>query len=394
MDRTAYNALLAQYATPEVSGYGRVSWDGGVKCVMPSIKLWGKCEQKTLESKNLWTTDAEYPIRNGGIDRVLYDAETQTYEIPAGDNMSISRSIYTLPEPIPAGTTITIAAFFDSGRMTGTISFGGYHVGDTKSWQGVINIATNTDLAGKKYTKTFVTTDTVTDFWVFLYGDTVVTETIHFRMMYVIGDSVRDWEPYTAGVPMPSPELPSPIRCNNGTFCGTSADGAHDGGIAQAPELLAIPGTEYRDEWDCQTGWGVRRCKVIKDSGTGWSVYDSYNGFVKGILPETLNFASGLCNQFTVLTMHGGTGVRLGANNKTVYLEYNPYYDESLSDKGLSAWMSHLQEEQLTFVVPISSEPFYYPPARLTMPNGPGQIIQTGGDVADCPITARYLTHS
>ena len=333
MDRTAYNALLAQYATPEVSGDGRVSWDGGVKCVIPSVNLYGKCEQKTLTGKNLWTTDAQYPIRSGGINRVLYDAETQTYEMPEGDNMSVSRSIYTLPEPIPAGTTITIAAFFDSGRMTGTISFGGYHRGDAKSWQGAINIAANTALAGEKYTKTFVTTDTVTDFWVFLYGDAVVTETIRIRMMYVIGDSVGDWEPYTAGMPMPSPALPSPVKCNNGTFRSISADGTYDGGIAQAPELLAIPGTAYRDEWDAQTGRGVRRCGVI----------DSYAG-------ETIS---------------------------------TPYIS---STGGLT--------DGATVVYGIPDAPFATAPVRLTMPTGPGQIIQTGGDVADCPITARYLTHS
>ena len=43
MDRAAFNAMLAQYATPEVSGNGRVSWGGGVRCVIPEVRLYGKC---------------------------------------------------------------------------------------------------------------------------------------------------------------------------------------------------------------------------------------------------------------------------------------------------------------------------------------------------------------
>ena len=48
----------------------------------------------------------------------------------------------------------------------------------------------------------------------------------------------------------------------------------------------------------------------------------------------------------------------------------------------------------VTLFATQDSEPFYIDPARLTQPNGPGQIIQVSGDVADCPITARYLTYS
>lgn len=535
MDRTAYSALLAQYATPKVSGDGRVSWDGGVKCVIPSVRLYGKCEQETLTGKNLWTTDAEYPIQFAGIDRVLYDAETQTYEIPVGDSMSISRSIYTLPEPIPAGTTVTIKAFFDSGQMTGTISFGGYHNGTPRSWQGAIDFARSTDLAGKTYTETFVTTDTVTDFWAFLYGTAVVTEAIRFRMMYVIGDSVGNHEPYTGGLAMPSPELPSPVRCNNGTFaarginlfpilqeetkngvtltsrtdggyeldgtctvsvnfainislpagaytlacgrtgafpdngnalaqiykagvillgipnngtaqfthsgmlaaaadgiaCRIRAEGGHtydhcviypllvsstytadtmppyvpycDGGTAQAPDLYEIPGTAYRDELDVQTGRGVRHIKeyIFTGSEASW-VINAY-AQAQGINAYQLYYfnpaprqRAALCTHFAVRNWADGI---VTDNNILYIIPNNGVVIKTDGAQTLEDFCGMLRSryaagDPVRLLYCMDQQPFASTPARLTMSSGPGQIIQTGGDVTDCPITARYLTHS
>lgn len=403
MDRTAYNALLAQYTTRSVSGNGRVSWDGGVKCVMPSVKLYGKCGQETLTGKNLWTTDAEYPIKSGSIDSVLYDTETQTYEIPAGDSMSISQSIYTLPEPIPAGTTVTIKAFFDSGQISGTISFGGYHSGTPRSWQGAIEFARGTDLAGKTYTETFVTTDTVTDFWVFLYSTAVVTEAIRWRMMYVIGDSAGDYEPYTGGQTMPSPALPSPVRCNNGTFRATDAEGVYDGGTVQAPELLAIPGTAYRDEWDAQTGRGVRHIKeyIFTGDESSWAI-NAY-AQARGINAYQLYYfdpaprqSAALCTYFAVRDWADGI---VTDNNILYIIPNNGVVIKTDGVQTLEDFCDMLKSryaagDPVRLLYCMDQQPFASAPARLTMPSGPGQIIQTGGDVADCPITARYLTHS
>ena len=106
-----------------------------------------------------------------------------------------------------------------------------------------------------------------------------------------------------------------------------------DGGQAAAPELWAVPGTEYMDEWDAQTGRGVRRCAVI----------GSYSG-----------------EQITT-----------------------PY----ISSTG------ELSEGAMV-VYGIPDKPFAAEPARLVQPNGPGQITQVSGAVPGCPIEAAYLTHS
>ena len=61
------------------------------------------------EVENLWTNDVSWPL-NG----LSYDPATQTYTVPAGTPPG-NWVIHTLVDPIPAGTTITATAFFDSG---------------------------------------------------------------------------------------------------------------------------------------------------------------------------------------------------------------------------------------------------------------------------------------
>lgn len=263
MDRTAYNALLAQYTTPEVSGEGQVSWEGGVKCIIPSVKLYGKCEQD--------------------------------------------------------GT--------------------------------------------------------------------------------------------------PAPDSPGEIKCNNGTVQSTSADGTYSGGTATAPELLAIPDTEYRDEWDAQTGRGIRRCrKIVLDpskytfalnySGPKYSAFFALeNGAYISDCVSSQNNSGAICS-------HGnGVGaVGIGAGGLPASYGHRLYFliDNALTgidtadatnikNGKVLAWVTTQYEAgtpvEIVYAL-AAPEPFAAAPARLTMPSGPGQIIQTGGDVAECPITARYLTHS
>ena len=45
MNRDLHHTMTAQYAAPKVSGNGVVRWDGGVKCVLPSVKLCGAAAQ-------------------------------------------------------------------------------------------------------------------------------------------------------------------------------------------------------------------------------------------------------------------------------------------------------------------------------------------------------------
>ena len=309
MDRVAYNAMLAQYATPEVSGDGRVSWDGGVRCVIPEVKLYGKCEQETLTGKNLFHADWIVEQINAGNfitdDDITYK---QTVEIP------VANGLYTLmAHNRISGKGVCLLSVNKrvNSSSAGTIglspTFSDYNVVTVEN--GALYIGCNSSVEN----------------FIYLVQNCMV--------QIEVGGKPTSYEPYCGGIPAPNPSYPVPIKCNNGVFRVTNAAGEYDGGQATAPELYAIPGTEYRDEWDAQTGQGVRRCAII----------ESYAG-------ESIT---------------------------------TPY----ISSTGELS-------EGATVVYGIPDTPFYATPARLTMPPGAGQIIQVGGDVADCPITARYLTHS
>lgn len=97
--------------------------------------------------------------------------------------------------------------------------------------------------------------------------------------------------------------------------------------------------------------WDYKQLKLVVDGTYGWYAYTSYNGFAmsKDILPDSAKRREGYCNQSFVYTLSvkENCGLLLGVNNKKVYSIYNPYYDESLEDKGISNWKAHLNEHPL-----------------------------------------------
>lgn len=173
-------------------------------------------------------------------------------------------------------------------------------------------------------------------------------------------------------------------------------------GQAQAPDLWAIPGTPFRDEWDSQTGRGIRRVrKIVLDGTEAWgenSKVLTYSLKLSDAKSENVVDSEDLsiCSHFayrteiwSFLDVQYGYVANLGS-----------YQFRALACETLDAWKAYLAA-QYAAGTPVTiwyaladPEPFYHPPAKLTMPTGYGQIIQVSGDVLDCPITARYLTHS
>lgn len=330
MDRVAYNALLAQYATPEVSGNGRVSWDGGIRCVIPEVRLYGKCKQDGTP-----TPDAPVEIKcNNGVFVVrgsnLFNivgrgrgdlvSSSQNQQF-SGDNYyyRVSSNNYYKNEDLANGD-VQINPETNSVSLASPAS--GYGLGfdfltlPNKSYRLMAEVAGKCLIGVAFYTPGGTPIS-----WV-----NIISLPSEFTTPDSTGWIVIIFKPYPdAGA-----------YSNISLTCETEEveyAAPYDGGQAMAPELWAIPGTEYRDEWDAQTGQGVRRCAII----------ESYAG-------ESIT---------------------------------TPY----ISSTGELS-------EGATVIYGIPDTPFYATPARLTMPPGAGQIIQVGGDVADCPITARYLTHS
>ena len=191
--------------------------------------------------RNLWTTDANYPIRFGSANAevVTYDEATQVYTFLPGIG-SVSQSIYTLPYPIPVGTPVSIRIEFLQGEIaSGTIDVGGYHVGINgapNSWQCDIQFPTGVDLNGRVMTKNFVTTETLTDYWIFLYSGYNITTDIKFRVHFQYGNAAPAFEPYIShelsldtAIELPAWDSINPttgkriVQSNTLTFDGTES---------------------------------------------------------------------------------------------------------------------------------------------------------------------------
>lgn len=303
MNRNLHNAMMAQYATPKVSGNGMVSWENGVKCVMPSVKLYGAAVQDGTP-----TPDAPImPVCNDGAvkacGRNLLDISKFNLRT-GGETVLFSDGVIVVQNGSPNATTLVM---FETEFPPGTY---------TVSTNGAMRVISNSDEIPKATYNAFYNQ----------YGYPYYTKDIAEILTFTLTNPAKfGFVPYGGdSIIYPQIEL--------GTT-PTPYTPYYDGGQARAPELWAIPGTDIRDEWDPQTGLGVRRCAVI----------ESYDG-------EDIT---------------------------------TPY----ISSTG------ELSEGAMV-VCGIPDTHFTSAPVKLTMPNGYGQIIQVSGSVPNCPIEAAYLTHS
>ena len=141
------------------------------------------------------------PSNIGG--HVAYNATTDLYTISATG----SRSVHTLPVPIPKGTKCTVRIEIISGKITnpGTAGqaavIGGYHVGDAEgnSWQCAAYFPNGegVNLGGRVITATATVAETVTDIYFFFYASTVtIVEPIVCKVQFELGDTATDYEAY------------------------------------------------------------------------------------------------------------------------------------------------------------------------------------------------------
>lgn len=192
-----------------------------------------------VRGKNLWTSDISYPVAQNHLN---YDEDTETYTLFPG-LPTWSESIFSLPTHIPPATQVTCSVFFESGRITGNISIGGYHY-NPNSWQGMVEFPLNQDLSGKTVTNTMVTKDTVTDFWVFLNDGCEVLEETKFKVMYVIGKNSGNWEPYQPGT---TATLTFPETIYGGTVDAVTGIGEKTWGYIASYNGETLPGEWISD---------------------------------------------------------------------------------------------------------------------------------------------------
>lgn len=116
------------------------------------------------------------------------------------------------------------------------------------------------------------------------------------------------------------------------------------------------------DEIDFAKGKYVQRVwKGVFDGSEAWAQSSSVitDGFyLIDIFPENMYHRKGLCNQ--AFLNDSKYEIELGVNDKGLYYSYNPFYDASLSDKGLANWKAHLASNPLVVMTyldtPIETE--------------------------------------
>ena len=261
-----------------------------------------------------------------------------------------------------------------------------FYIGETPGVASPNLLFGNTNSDIKVTEKSFTTTDKPFYFnlfcgkWNAEYIKIAFTELLQ-NIMLVEGGVAKPYEPYTGGKPSPSPEYPQEITSagDNGTLEVKIRDSAEQSQrlIVQTPNgLPGIPvksGGNYTDEtgqqWVCDEidmEREVRIQRVIKLTFDGsddedWAIYNNtnYSGFMTGnVLPEIPERKSGYCNIAEVKTNSSAiitNGIWLGVNNARIYYANNPFYDDSLEDKGLANWKAYLAENPMEVITYVTT---------------------------------------
>lgn len=353
MNRQTFNALCAQYATPKVSGDGLVSWDGGKKCVIPSLTLYGAVVQDGEPTPE----NPVMPVCNNGV----FASRGRNLAAIATVSSGYWLDGTGLPSDPDARFVCLSVNVLPNALYTLSSSLKIYSIWYVNQ-SGTPVARTNVEA----YTTAYKTPDDCVSLRISLRNTSGVADTSAFKWLQCeFGDTATPYTPY------------------------------YDGGQAQAPELWAADGVA--DEWDAVTGKGVRRVLALRITGEMLGsnflngriyVRDEYSG---RIASKAYNARTALCTHFSYnnnVYRDSGTEDGFIISLKRIFFRNMDW--ESAEDA--IDWFS--ANEVYVYAEASTPEPFYHPPAKLTMPTGYGQIIQTSGDVPDCPITARYLTHS
>lgn len=383
MDRRGHHAMIAQYALSEASGEGRVEFDQAVKSYT-DVTLYGRCEQDGTP-----TPDSPVPVR--GNDGRFASRGQNLIDI---STVQLGRAQYGggAGYPIELVQDIACATMLIDGL-----------VGDTE-----YTIKTESE-----------------KLW-------------RLSEMDAHGICTKNWNWYAPAVQDPGRIVPITTRPSTVRAWLTikDEDGAaisavdvaaanpriipgiydketippytpyYDGGMAQAPELYGIG--DVRDEWDPLTGRGIRRLKKLVLDGSenwvltsaGYETSDPFQGF-SFVQSYLLNFdMQTVCSHF-----------RYSSNqfleNVCSFVASNGHYHFRITastgivpNKTVDEWSAFLLRQNAAGT-PVTAwcalaepEPFETAPAPLSNPTGYAQIIQLDGAVADCPIKAKYLTHS
>lgn len=376
------DAACSQYQVKDAEGAGHAEWPDSLKSGFPSVKMLGKAAQAAEP-----TSDTPQEVK----------CNTATVR-SCGKNLFNTRLIPVQSEVIST-STCWISEVGDDYVVVSE--------SDIYEWSG--NVGTGLTLhqlapgliAGEKYTLQFETESSnqtcmllngANKLWI--RGSSMeITEELLASEVRLFGKSVYHGEAR-------GDCRISNIQIEKGSVA-TAYEPYHDGGEATAPNLMCAANGSCQSTYDPQTGEFVNWWwdKIVFDGSESWTLFPSRNGFVCwSKIPEVMWRNAYWCNQ-CVPANEGGEyfdkmSLLMGVSSQSMYVCYCPFYDDTLDDAGLANWKAHLTEHPLeVWVARNEPEVTNIGPSRLTCPTGYGQIIQVAGDVPDCPLEVKYLSH-
>lgn len=128
MNRLLFNAQMAQYATPTITGESNVVIENGVRCYLPELKIDGNTTQQICAGKNQFYQNGSIGQSSGVT--CTYNEETQEFTLngtkTANGNVIISRNM-KLPK-LRADRQYRISRYVTGGSMEWGESLSGARV--------------------------------------------------------------------------------------------------------------------------------------------------------------------------------------------------------------------------------------------------------------------------
>lgn len=225
MNRSTFDAMLAQYSKDESSGDGSVNWENGAHCIIPEVKIGGKVEQVQYTGKNLFDLErrTERTFANTGWSNTnIRDFDENSfyrgltgngyYDPSAVSNLSISLPNNVLSFDVAkSGYGIGISLRVTPGQTyiahsegNAQFAFGVYdESGVYLTWSGnaTMNIITIPDGG----------------FWMTVVVRGAIGAISAQNIQVELGSTATSYEPYTGGIPAPSPIYPIMPTFSKGT---------------------------------------------------------------------------------------------------------------------------------------------------------------------------------
>lgn len=188
---------IAEYKHETVSGQGSVSWDDGIKCYIPSVKVKGKAEQEMYSGINLWNNLAIGLRSVGGV--TISEVTSDHIIISTGegynDNGYVETNVYLrdICPTLEAGKTYYLWGNSDSVKKKRIYLLGSY-----VTWYfGGSHTITEADLKKPIALYGFAKSEGES------IGDCRISN------IMVTESSVQpNYEPYVGGMAAPNPQYP------------------------------------------------------------------------------------------------------------------------------------------------------------------------------------------